>query len=219
MIKAVIFDFDGLLVDSEYICYEIFRDFLATYQQPFPLSEYVAKCSGRQLTSTIQLFHDQYNDAINMDTFKAYMDQSEVDLEAQAPLKKGAVELLDYLKAHDIKIAMATSSTKERTSRMLAPHGVEHYFDDGVYHGDIKNGKPAPDVFLKAIEKLGVQAEEAIVLEDSESGIKASYNAHIPVICIPDLKVPTDEVKDMATAILDDLTCVIDYIDKENDMI
>ena len=88
------------------------------------------------------------------------------------------------------------------------------YMDDIIYGFEVEHGKPAPDIFLKACEKLDVLPEEALVLEDSEAGIDSAYQAHIPVICIPDLKNPDDLHQKRCTTLLKSLDEVIEYIIK-----
>ena len=96
---------------------------------------------------------------------------------------------------------------------MLETHHMIDDFDVMVYGPDVKRGKPFPDIFLKACEKLGVSPQEAIVLEDSEAGIQAAYDAHIPVYCIPDLKQPGKEYVQKAQGVLSSLLDVIPVIE------
>ena len=88
--------------------------------------------------------------------------------------------------------------------------------DDIIYGFEVEHGKPASDIFLKTCEKLDVFPEEALVLEDSEAGIDSAYQAHIPVICIPDLKNPDDLHQKRCTPLLKSLDEVIEYIIKSN---
>ena len=90
------------------------------------------------------------------------------------------------------------------------------YMDDIIYGFEVEHGKPAPDIFLKACEKLGVLPGEALVLEDSEAGIDSAYQAHILVICIPDLKNPDSLHQHRCICLLNSLNEVIDYIEKSN---
>lgn len=83
-----------------------------------------------------------------------------------------------------------------------------------VFGTDIQRGKPFPDIFLKACEKLNIKPNEALVLEDSEAGIQAAYNAHIPVICIPDLKYPQEKYVKQTIKIYNTLLDVIPFIEK-----
>ena len=107
---------------------------------------------------------------------------------------------------------VATSSHKDRAERILNQHNVLQYIDDIVCGDEVKRGKPFPDIFLKACEKLQVSHQEALVLEDSEAGIQAAYDAHIPVICIPDMKHPSDEYVKKVEHVYDSLNDIILYL-------
>ncbi len=218
MIKAVIFDMDGLLIDSEMISYKCYRDFLKSYGFEFTLKEYIKDYSGKQLITSLNYIKDHYQ--LNYDIEKAidifheyeakYIEEDGVEL------KPGAKELLKYLKEHHYKTIIATSSREKRAQSLLEKHQVMQYMDDIVYGFEVEHGKPAPDIFLKACEKLDVLPNEALVLEDSEAGIDSAYQAHIPVICIPDLKEPDEVHKERTACLLSSLDQVIEYIEKSN---
>ena len=190
MIKAVIFDMDGLLIDSEMISYKCYRDFLKNYGFEFTLKEYIKDFPGKQLITSLNFikehYHLDYDVDKAIDVFHEY--ESEYIKNEGVDLKPGAKELLQYLKEHHFKTIIATSSREKRAQSLLEKHQVMQYMDNIVYGFEVEHGKPAPDIFLKACEKLNVLPEEALVLEDSEAGIDSAYQAHIPVICIPDLK-------------------------------
>ena len=128
------------------------------------------------------------------------------------PLKPGAEELLKKLKACGVRIILATSSVRDRAVGVLHANGVDGYFDDMVFGPEVEHGKPAPDVFLKAREKAGERAEDCLVLEDSEAGVQAAYAAGIDVICVPDIKAPSETVRRMAKAVLTSLYEVSDSL-------
>ena len=94
----------------------------------------------------------------------------------------------------------------------MRQHNIVEYFDEFVFGNEVKKGKPNPDIFLKACDKISVNPEECLVLEDSESGIHAAYSANIPVICIPDMKVPNQYYLNMTKAVLSSLEEVIYYL-------
>ena len=121
-------------------------------------------------------------------------------------------ELLAYLQETGRRIAMASSSTRDRALNLLDQHGVTGYFQRFVFAGEVERGKPAPDVFLKACEKLGEPPEDCLVLEDSEAGIQAAHAARIPVICVPDLKTPERRFLDLTAAVCPSLDQVIPYL-------
>ena len=118
-------------------------------------------------------------------------------------LKPGAKELLTYLKEHGYKIALASSSIADRAYGILDQHGIRGCFDAFVFGPDLPKGrgKPAPDIFLIACQKLGTTPARALVLEDSEAGIQAAHSARIPVLCVPDLHHPAPAYESMTAAI------------------
>ena len=213
MTKAVIFDLDGLLVDTEMIAYRIFKELAAAYGHEFSLQEYTQNYCGKMgmvnITNLINSYHLPFGPEEGM----VMMREREKEIFAEGvKLKNGALELLRFLKEHGYKTAIATSSTNERASKILKEHGIENQFDAFVFADDIKRSKPFPDVFLKAAEKLAVEPEDCLVLEDSEAGIEASANAGIPVICIPDLKKPDADHLAKVAAVLTSLHDVIGYL-------
>ena len=90
---------------------------------------------------------------------------------------------------------------------------MTQYFDDSICGDEVTHGKPNPEIFLTACHKIGVQPEEAVVLEDSEAGIQAAYDGHIDVICVPDMKYPEEKYVQMITKIVKSLDDVIDYLE------
>ena len=113
-------------------------------------------------------------------------DKNIVDDTAQFELDKQLIR--NYLKDNNYKTIVATSSNRDRVDKILAQAKITEFFDDSICGDEVTKGKPNPEVFLKPCQKLGVNVDEAIVLEDSEAGIQASYDANIKVICIPDMK-------------------------------
>ena len=95
---------------------------------------------------------------------------------------------------------------------ILKQHNLIEYFDEFVFGHEVKNGKPNPDIFIKACEKISENPEGCLVLEDSEAGIQSAYSANIPVICIPDMKMPDKSYLDMTKAVLNSLEDVISYL-------
>lgn len=218
MIKAIIFDMDGLLINSEMVSYKCYRDLIESYGFEFTLEEYIKDYPGKQLITSLNYIKDHYHlDYDVEETITAFHEnETKYIKEDGVDLKPGAKELLKYLKEHHYKTIIATSSRQERAQSLLEKHQVMQYMDDIVYGFEVEHGKPAPDIFLKACEKLGVLPKEALVLEDSEAGIDSAYQAHIPVICIPDLKKPDDLHHKRCTTLLNSLDEVIGYIEKSN---
>ncbi len=216
MVQAVIFDMDGLMVDTEILSYKGYKAFLETKGVDLTQKDYCHCFAGKSLQNGLLYARDYFGLSYTVEEGRDFFIEIEKVLFENdgVDLKPGLVELLNYLKTNNKKIAMATSSGLERVHSILDDHNVLHYFDAIICGDMVKRGKPAPDIFLKACEELGVEVQDALVLEDSETGIQASYSANIPVICVPDLKVPDEKYKEMTTAILPSLHDVITYIEK-----
>ena len=206
MKKAVIFDLDGLLIDSEIISYKMYADLLQKHNLRFTLDTYARHYSGKNGVTNMQNLIFTYHLPISLEQGLAYVDALEKGYFAEGvPLKPGARELLHFLKRRDIKILLASSSTRERALSVLAQHGIENCFDAMVFGPEIAHGKPAPDIFIRAREKSGEASADCLVLEDSEAGIRAAYAAGIDVICVPDMKRPDGAFLSAAAAVLPSL--------------
>lgn len=205
-IKGAVFDMDGLMFDTENLTYKLQRDILAEAGLEFSLDDY-KKTIGKRLADLPVLFYDLFGESYDFDRFRlecrnAYIKYTE---EYGVPVKDGLFELLDKLKEKDIKIALATSTTRRSAERTLKIAGVFDYFDELVCAEDVKNGKPDPEPFLKAAEKLSLEPSECMALEDSVNGIKSAYFAGMKTVMVPDLIEPDDEIKAMCDLILGSL--------------
>ncbi|MCD8084218.1 MAG: HAD family phosphatase [Clostridiales bacterium] len=217
MTKAVIFDLDGLLIDSEMIYYEIEVDFLKKYGDTITLEEYAHNNSGKTLVENVSYMVNHYRLPISVEEGLTYVLSREKEYFRKGVfLKPGAEELLRFLGENGYPIGMASSSTRERAEGILARNHVLQYFDSTVFGPEITKGKPDPEIFLKASEKLKEAPSDCLVLEDSEAGIQAAYSAGIPVICIPDLKTPDEKYQAMTEALLPSLADVIPWIRKNS---
>lgn len=213
MYKTVIFDLDGLLIDSEKISYQLYQDLLSLYGHTFLLDKYVQNYSGKTAIGNMESLIEEFSLPISLEEGLAFIQQHETSYIKQGvPLKKGACELLEYLKMNNYQIVLATSSIKERAMTILKQNHIDHYFDEMVFGSEVSRGKPYPDIFLKACGKTHTSSKEALVLEDSEAGIRAAHLGHIPVICIPDMKQPGSTFKQMTEKILPCLNDVIYYL-------
>jgi len=123
-------------------------------------------------------------------------------------LKAGAAELLDTLDELRLPRAIATSSSHETAQHHLTAHDLVERFHEIVAHGDYAAGKPAPDPYLKAAKRLGVEPRLCLALEDSHNGIRSASSAGMMTIMVPDLLKPTDEIRGLCTFVLDDLHAV-----------
>lgn len=216
MVKAVIFDLDGLLIDSEIISYRTDAELLKKYGYDFSIEEYAADYSGRTGIDNMNRMIERYHLPITNEEGRKFVKMREWEyVEQGIALKDGAEELLKFLKDHGCKVILASSSTRERAQVTLTKDGVIEYFDDMVFGAEVAHGKPAPDIFLKASEKVGEKPEDCLVLEDSEAGIQAAHAAGIPVICVPDMKTPGEQFQKMTWKMLSSLRDVITVLENE----
>ena len=217
--EAVLFDLDGLLADTEIISLKVYQELLEDFGIPFTEETYSREYSGHREEENVQRFLDTYDLPWNFDQTLDKVYELEARILAKGVnLKKGAKNLLAFLQREGILIALATSSVESRARIILDSNGILSLFDHLVFAKDVKRSKPYPDIFLKACSDLNVLPENCIVLEDSEAGIEAAYRAGIPVICIPDLKMPAQSFLNKTEQVFQDLDAVRDYLEskKEN---
>lgn len=217
MIKAIIFDMDGLMIDSERVTFECYQERLKDMNLTMD-EEFYKTLLGKPIKGIYQRFYDVYGndfpiENVIQDVHQLMAERFETE---GVPVKKGLVELLHYLKDNNYKTIVATSSNRDRVDKILAQAKITEFFDDSICGDEVTKGKPNPEVFLKSCQKLGVNVDEAIVLEDSEAGIQASYDANIKVICIPDMKYPEKQYEEKTFKILKDLTEVTAYLKVSN---
>lgn len=213
MTNAIIFDLDGLLIDSEIIAYKIYQEILQEYGYEFSVKEYAENYSGKTEIKNVTRIIESYHLPLTLEQGIEKVEVLEKGMIAQGvALKAGEKELLAYLKANGYKTAIATSSITERAMGILKQHGIADQFDQFVFAEELTKSKPDPEVFLKACGKLSEKPEACLVLEDSEAGVQAAYAANIPVICIPDMKMPSSTHLNMTKAVLKSLNEAISYL-------
>ena len=213
MAKAVIFDLDGLLIDSEVLSLKMYQQMVQAYGKTLSMATYAQEYSGKSAVTNMQHLIESFDLPFTVDAgLKQSLALEQTLMQDGVALKPGARELLQFLHDNDYSVALASSSTKERALRILTAHDIAQYFDQFTFGPDVAHGKPSPDIFLTACAKLKQRPADCLVLEDSEAGIQAATAAKIPVICVPDMKRPNAPYAEQATAIVPVLTDVIGYL-------
>ena len=187
--EAVIFDMDGLMIDSERVSIACWSQAAAELRLPIkdPFWLQLVGLGDRDC----ELLLREHIDAEQMQALYARChDLYEARTQQGLPLRPGIVELLELLKQHDIPCAVATSTREPRASRKLAACGLLPYFAAVVTSSDVSHPKPAPDIYLLAAAKLGKAPSRCLALEDSPAGTRAALAAGMTVIQVPDLVLP-----------------------------
>ncbi|WP_188455489.1 HAD family hydrolase [Virgibacillus oceani] len=185
MLKAVIMDFDGVIIDTEVIWYEVYKDwFHVKKNYELAISEFLV-CVGsnykalfRELEKTKEIYVDE--DEFFADTMGMFMDRSN-----HLPAKEGVIEFIESIKKQNLILLLATSSKRKKPETHLKRLGLINYFDSLITADDVKRIKPFPDLFNLALKTHHVENDAAIVIEDSNNGLIAANKAGIKTIIIP----------------------------------
>jgi HAD superfamily hydrolase (TIGR01509 family) len=204
-VQAVVFDMDGLLVDTETVSREAM--ILAARQQGVELPhDLFIRMVGLNFATSGPLVAEHFGPAFDVPIFQAESTRLfRAAGELGVALKDGVVELLDFLDEMKLPRAIATSSPHLDVERNLGRHGLRQRFDAIVAGGDYPRSKPFPDPFLKAAEVLGVDPPYCIALEDSHNGIRAAHAAGMMAVMVPDLLEPNEEMHALCVRIIDSL--------------
>lgn len=213
MYDAVVFDMDGVIFDSERAvmnCWMVLADKygIENIEEPY------LACTGTTMAKTKEIMLGVYGVSFPYDTYakEASLMYHEKYDGGRLPMKKGVVELLTFLKESGKKIALASSTRRQTVINQLRDANILAFFDAVICGDMVARSKPAPDIFLKACEELGVQPEWAYAIEDSYNGIRAAQAGNLRPIMVPDLLPKNEEMETLAETILDNLLDVMNYL-------
>lgn len=201
---AVIFDMDGLMIDSERVSIACWAQAAREQQLPFA-DDYWLRMVGLGDRDCERLLLQTVDAQQVAALFARCHDLYEQRTHAGLPLRPGILELLQLLQAHDVPRAVATSTRQPRASRKLAATGLLPFFEVVVTSSDVRHPKPAPDIYLLAAQKLGKDPARCLALEDSPAGIRAALGAGMTAIQVPDLVHPDEELRALGHRIVGSL--------------
>jgi HAD superfamily hydrolase (TIGR01509 family) len=211
--EAVIFDMDGLLLDTEQIALQAFREACRQFDFEPSLDVYM-RCVGTNPARTKVILTQGYGPGFPFEKISPVWSENyrKAINDFPVPAKKGARDFLEFVRREKKKMALATSTAHQTAQAKLQRTGLLSFFEVIVGGDQVTNGKPDPETFLKAAGLLGVAADRCLVLEDSDNGVLAAHNAGMVVIQIPDLKEPAPEIRSLGHPILSSFKEVEDFL-------
>ncbi len=190
---AIIFDMDGLLLDSERIGYETFLVACRQFEIVIP-NEVYFQCIGTNFPTTRKILGAGTEAGFPLERFLEFWmaRYAEETFDKPVPLKAGVLELLDQTR--DIPKAVATSTVHAKAQQKLENAGIIQYFRLIVGGDQVGNSKPHPEIYMQAAERLGVDCGSCLALEDSDNGVRSAHAAGMQVIQVPDQVAPSSDV-------------------------
>lgn len=202
-VAGVVFDMDGLLTDSERLYRDSMFEVTRGMGHDMPL-ELFLRMVGAPVEQNRRLALEHFGAGFDYDPWlQAVTAHAHAQMAVDLQLKAGVVELLDELDALAIPRAIATSSSHGAVERQLG--ALAGRFQAVVAHGDYARGKPSPDPFLKAAERLDLAPGACLALEDSHNGVRAAHAAGLMTIMVPDLLEATEEMRGLCVAVAETL--------------
>jgi HAD superfamily hydrolase (TIGR01509 family) len=198
-IRGVIFDADGLLLNTEWIAHQAWLQTGKEFGYDIPL-EVHQQVIGLSIENSEKVMKRIYGEDFPYWTLRKRRLEIADEYIAKhgLPLKEGVLSMLKFLEQRGIPKAVATSSSRAAAGKKLAQAGIADRFAVVITNDDVANGKPAPDIFIAAATALNLSPAQCLVLEDSEPGLKAAKAAGAIPVMVPDLKPPSAEAQQLA---------------------
>ncbi|MBI1199401.1 MAG: HAD-IA family hydrolase [Phenylobacterium sp.] len=211
-VKAVVFDMDGLLVDTEVVVFRAMGRAAGGFGGELPFDTF-KRMVGLQHAASDRIVMEHFGDGFDLDSWNAAVSAHfREELAAGIALKAGVLEILDHLDAVGMPRAIATSSNLESVHASLGPHSLVDRFHALITRDVQTMGKPNPEPFLKAASALGVDPAACLALEDSHNGVRAAAAAGMMTVMVPDMLDPTEEMQTLCVRIARDLHEVRDLL-------
>lgn len=211
--KAVVFDMDGVIFDSERAVMQCWKEVASRHNIP-DIEKAILACTGTTMVRTREIMLNLYGADFPYDEYareSSAIFHSRYD-GGRLPMKPGVKELLTFLKERGKKIALASSTRQQVVTDELRDAGIIEYFDRIICGDMVSRSKPAPDIFLKACEELNVSPSDSYAIEDSYNGIRAAHAGGLHPIMVPDLLPADEEMQSLAEIVLPSLTSVMEYL-------
>ena len=212
-LKALVFDMDGVLLDSESVCDVIWERLAAEMGLP-NIQAAIAENRGCNEALMAKNLTDRYGP--DFDCPKFFKDFSvhfhKVEFSQGIPLLPHVRETLDYLKGRGYRLALATSTRRTTATRQLKTVGIFDFFEAWAFGDEIEHSKPAPDIYLKAARELGVEPFACAGVEDSPNGIRSVHAAGFKAIMVPDRIEPDDEMKKLCWKIVKPISMLREFL-------
>ncbi len=214
MIKAVLFDMDGTLFDTESMIRAGWAHLVDEGLAPREIiSLYPATCGIRRV-EVDRMMREWFGEDFPLEDRRRRISEwirEQYDLYG-VPLKKGMPQILGDLKDMGLSLALVTSTSEGSVADYMKRTGIGDYFGTIVTGGRVQNGKPAPDCYLLAAKELGVAPDACVVVEDAPSGLLAGHRAGMKTVMIPDLIRPNEQTKESTTVVCRDLFEMVEWV-------